>query len=155
MSRCREQRQLVLCTLGSSEDDVFVSSFSDVRLVIWQVTNELARLKGDDLEKNLPNAMRGIGYRTGAAGKWQLQSRFGGKYDDLQSDVKSAGFDWADGLYPQTVDADGERGAPLAKLDEASIRALASLCSVLLRGQSVSCLYSTETPPWILCISYE
>ena len=43
--------------------------------------------------------MKRIGYRTGAAGLWNLGKGSGSDYDDLQDEVKNAGFDWADGLY--------------------------------------------------------
>ena len=64
----------------------------------------------NDRDENLAQAMRKVGYRTGAAGKWHL-GREGNNpwadYDKLQDEVKDSGFDWADGLYAHNL-FDGE-----------------------------------------------
>ncbi|CAK0833730.1 unnamed protein product [Prorocentrum cordatum] len=59
-----------------------------------------------DMQKNVAQSLRSMGYTTGMVGKWGLNSEadnadYDTPYSDQTSLVQSAGFDFVDGLYIQ------------------------------------------------------
>lgn len=83
------------------------SAYSDLDL---QVNKNYTRLSEEDLDNNLPQALRMAGYHTGMAGKWHLdkvplnQGETWPSYAAGVETVKRAGFDYVDGLYAHNFD---------------------------------------------------
>ena len=56
--------------------------------------------------ETLPSKLRQQGYATGFTGKWHLSANgLSRPYEEIQQDIQSLGYEWAEAIYPDNVPA--------------------------------------------------